>query len=274
MVADPFTIAGAFGLAAGLTSFVASTVEKTAGQIDTARHAHERLRVYQIALKTCQRRLEAWARQWYGHEGSMGEDLRSLWGPEGLEEIENLKLIIVEEQECVLGLLYGRRWLRLCGRDASARWEMILRGQEDALRQNRPAPALPMDSSSRDFYIRIQTALWNNNLLSASVDRMKRLVDDLETTSRLRFHEVQRSGDHHRQPSTEEIGSIIRQRRRMQLLTQALLVAYQNLRHPAGSCGLLFMNFDKVEMCRLAGQDELAVTFLIVSTITCDFFLY
>jgi len=267
MVADPFTIAGVFGLAAGLTGFVASTIEKTAGQIDTTIHAHRRLKECQIALKTCQRRLEAWTQQWHGYEETTKEDSRFLWGLEGLEEVEHIKVSILGEQDDLLKLLYGRCWSRMHGQEAAARWESILRGQEDAVRHNHPAPPIPSDCKFKDLCLRISTALWRGNLLSASVDRLKRLVEDLETISRLRFHEAQKSADHHKQPSKEEIASAIRQRRRMEHLTEALSAAYQHLRQSAGSCELLFTNFDNAEMCQLEVQNELAVTFLTVSCI-------
>jgi len=270
MVADPFTIAGAFGLAAGLTGFVASTVEKAAGQLNTAKHAHQRLRGLQVALKTCQTRLEAWAQQWYDHEEITKEDSRFLWGFEGLEDVEHIKLNILKEQDDLLKLLYGRSWSRTHGQEAALHWESILHGQEDALRQNNPAPPIPSDYRSRDFCVRLSTALWSNSLLSASADRLKRLVGDLETISRLRFHGAQKSVDHYKQPSKEEIGSVIKNRRRMEHLAQALTIAYQNLRPSAGSCELLFTNFDKAEMCQLDAQHDLAVTFLIVSIIECN----
>ena len=57
MVVDPFSIAGAVGLAAGLTGFVASTIERAVGQVNTAIHAEQRLNGHQLALQTCQERL-------------------------------------------------------------------------------------------------------------------------------------------------------------------------------------------------------------------------
>jgi hypothetical protein len=51
MVVDPFSIAGAVGLAAGLTGFVASTIEKAVGQVNTATHANQRLDGHQLALQ-------------------------------------------------------------------------------------------------------------------------------------------------------------------------------------------------------------------------------
>ena len=138
---------------------------------------------------------------------------------------------------------------------------------EDALRQNYPVPPAPSDRESKDLYSCISTALWKNRLLSGSVDRLKGLVESLGTTLRLRFHEAQQSADRHRQPSDDEIESVLRQRRRMQDLAHALSVAYQNLRPSAGSCELLFMDFDRAEMCRLEMQNDLAVTFMIVSNV-------
>jgi hypothetical protein len=264
MVADPFTIAGAFGLVAGLTGFVASTIEKSAGQIDTVRNAHSRLRAHQGALKCCQQRLEAWARQWYDHDEIIEEDLSFLWGVKGFHEIERQKANILAEQDSLLKFLYGRRWFEVNSEEATSHWENILRGQEDALRRNNAAPDAPSDSRSRDLYIRISTALWNNSLLAASIERLRRLLEDLEAISRLRFHEAQKSIDHHKQPSTEEIGGIIRQHHRMQRLVQGLSVAYQDLRRSAGSCELLLTSFDKTEMCQLGTQDQLVITFLSV----------
>jgi hypothetical protein len=266
-MADPFAIAGSIGLAAGLISFVASTVEKAVGQISNGIHAQQRLLAFQIALQTCQGRVEAWAQQWHGHEETTTEDSRFLWGPEGLREVEKVKSSIQEEQNDILKLLYGRSWLNTHGQETTDLWAGILQGQEDALRQDHPAPPAPSDSKSQDIYIRISTALWKNNLLSTSVDRLKGLVENLETTSRLRFHKAQKSADHHRQPSNEEIGSVVKQHHRMRHLAHALSVAYQNLRPSAGSCELLFTDFDKAEMCRLELQNDLDLTFLMVSDI-------
>jgi hypothetical protein len=267
MAVDPFAIAGSLGLAAGLIGFVASTVEKAVGQISNGKHAQQRLLVFQIALQTCEGRVEAWAHQWYGHEETTREDSRFLWGPEGLREVENVKSSIQEEQNDILKLLYGRSWSNTHGQETIDLWAGILQGQEDALRQDHQAPPAPSDSKSKDIYTRISTALWKNNLLSTSVDRLKGLVENLETTSRLRFHKAQKSADHHRQPSNEEIGSVVKQHHRMRHLAHALSVAYQNLRPSAGSCELLFTDFDKAEMCRLEMQNELALTFLMVSDI-------
>jgi hypothetical protein len=267
MVVDPFAIAGSLGLAAGLIGFVASTVEKAAGQLNTAIHARLRLRECQGSLKTCQRRLEAWAQQWHDHDEITNEDSRFLWGSEGLREVEQLKADISEEQENLLVLLYGRSWSQTYGQETAIHWGRILQGQEDALRQNRPAPPAPSDYTSISLCARFSTALWKNNLLSASVDRLKALVDNLERTSQLCFHRAQKSADHHRQPPKDEIMSVIKQRHRIRHLTHALSVTYQNLRPSAGFCELLFTDFDKAEMCRLEMQNELAVTFLIVSDV-------
>jgi hypothetical protein len=269
MAADPFAIAGSLGLAAGLIGFVASTVEKAAGQFNTANHAHLRLQEYQGSLNTCQRRVEAWAQQWHDHEEVTKEDASFLWGPEGLGEVEQLKTNILEEQGDLLKLLYGRSWSNTYGQETAVHWAGILQGQENALRRHHPAPPAPSDSKSKDIYTRISTALWKNNLLSTSVDRLKGLVENLETTSRLHFHKAQsqKSADHHRQPSNEEIGIVIKQHHRMRHLAHALSVAYQNLRPSAGSCELLFTDFDKAEICRLEMQNELVLTFLIVSDI-------
>ena len=263
-MADPFAIAGAIGLVAGLTGFIASTLEKSIGQISNGKHAHQRLRAFHIALQTCQRRMEAWAQQWHGHEEITKEDSRFLWGPEGLREVEIVKDSILEEQHDVLGLLYGGTWLTAHGHH----WTGILQGQEDALRRNLPTPSAPSDDRIKDICTCISIALWRNNLLTTSVDRLKGLVDNLESTSRLRFHEAQKSADHYGQPSRKEIGSVIMRRHRMQHLAQALSVAYQDLKASAKFCELVFTDFDEAEFCRLEMQNELAVTFLIVSDIS------
>jgi hypothetical protein len=267
MVADPFAIAGSLGLAAGLISFVASTVEKAAGQINTATHAPLRLLECEASLKTCQNRLEAWAQQWHDHEEPTDENSRFLWGSEGLEEIEQLKANILKEQADLRKLLYGRSWSKTHGQDAALHWKDILQGQEDALRHKHLTPPKLSDCETDNIYKSFSTGLWKNNLLSASGERLKGLVENLETTSRLRFHKAQKSADHHRQPSKEEIGSAVKQHRRMRHLARALSVAYQNLRPSAGSCEVMFTNFDKAEMCRLEMQNELAVTFLVVSDV-------
>jgi hypothetical protein len=96
---------------------------------------------------------------------------------------------------------------------------------------------------------------------------LKGLVESLEATSRLRFHETQQSADRDPQPSEDEIEGVLRQRRRMQNLAHALSVAYQNLRSSAGSYELLFTNFDRAGMCRLEMQNDLVVTFLTMSNV-------
>jgi hypothetical protein len=109
----------------------------------------------------------------------------------------------------------------------------------------------------------MKTALWNENLLSASVGRLEKRVDNLERTSCMHFHKVHpNSSSHYTQPSQEEIGSIIRQKRRMQHLFLDLHDAYDGLQ--IHRSGLSFTPFDDAEICQLGTQHELTVTLLIV----------
>jgi hypothetical protein len=110
----------------------------------------------------------------------------------------------------------------------------------------------------------MKTALWNENLLSASVGRLEKRVDNLERTSCMHFHKAHpNSSSHYTQPSQEEIGSVIRQQRRMQHLFHDLLDAYGDLQ--MHQSGLSLTPFEDAEICQLRTQHELTVTLLIVS---------
>jgi hypothetical protein len=267
MVVDPFSLAGAVGLAAGLTGFVASTIEKAVGQVYTATHADQRLDGHQLALRTCQERLDAWARQWYEIDGPATErlddgELRVLWGHEGFEQVESMKTAVLLEQEDLCKLLYGRvcvGWRTL--RD-QRRWEECVQSAKVAIVSERNTPAPPTDLSGA-FLRRMKTALWNENLLSASVGRLEKGVDNLERTSCIYFHKAHpNGGSHYTQPSQEEIGSILRQERRIHHLFNDLLDAYDELQ--IYQSGLSFTPFDDAEICQLRTQHELTVTFFSV----------
>lgn len=267
MVVDPFSIAGAVGLAAGLTGFVASTIEKAVGQVNTATHADQRLDGHQLALKTCQERLDAWARQWYENDGLVKErlddgELRFLWGDEGFEQLELMKTAILLEQEDLCKLLCGHGWAQSQAIRDRWYWEDCMKGAKDSMVSRSMTPAPPGDLS-RNFTRRMKTALWNECLLSASVGRLEKRVENLERTSCMHFHKAHpNSSSHYTQPSQEEIGSIIRQKRRMQHLFHDLLDAYDGLK--IHQSGLSFTPFDDAEICQLGTQHELTVTFLSV----------
>ena len=163
MVVDPFSIAGAVGLAAGLTGFVASTIEKAAGQMNTATHADQRLDGHQLALQTCQERLDAWARQWYGDDGLAKErldddELRFLWGHEGFEQVELMKTAILLEQKDFCKLLRGHSWARSQALGDVWRWEDCIKDAEVSMVSKRNAPAPPANLSGA-FLRRMKTAL-------------------------------------------------------------------------------------------------------------------
>ena len=267
MPVDPFSIAGAVGLAAGLTGFVASTIEKAVGQVNTATHADQRLDGHQLALQTCQGRLDAWARQWHENDGLAQErlddgELRFLWGHEGFEKVELMKNAILLEQEDLNKLLRGHGWAHTETLEGRRLWESYIQGAKDSMISKRNIRAPPM-YSSRDFLRRVKTALWNENLLSASVGRLEKRVDNLERTSCMCFHKAHpNSSSHYTQPSQDEIGSIIRQKRRMQHLLHDLADAYDDLQ--IHQSGLSFTPFDNAEICQLGTQHELTVTFLSV----------
>lgn len=273
MVVDPFSIAGAVGLAAGLTGFVASTIEKSVGQVKTATHAHQRLDGHQLALQTGQERLEAWARQWYENDGVLNEllsekELRFLWGDDGYEKVESIKAAVLLEQEELCKLLYGKIWANNETSTDQRLWKNYMEGAKSCIVSRHDLPALPADFS-RTFLIRVKTALWNENLLSASVTRLESRVDNLEKTSCILFHKAQQSRcSHYTQPSQEEIGAIIRQQRRMQHLLHDLLDAYDHLQNYRSHADLSFTPFDDAGICQLGTQHELTVTFLSVSGTT------
>jgi hypothetical protein len=213
MVVDPFSIAGAVGLAAGLTGFVASTIEKAVGQVNTATHADQRLDGHQLALQTCQERLDAWARQWYGNDGLVKErlddgELRFLWGHEGFEQVELMKTAILLEQEDLFKILCGRGWAYTETSAGRRLWECWVKDAQDSMVSTGNTPA-PPTHLSRKFLRRVRTALWIENLLSAGVGRLEK--DNLERTSCMHFHRAHQnsSSSHYSQPSQEQIGSVL-----------------------------------------------------------------
>lgn len=264
MVVDPFSIAGAVGLAAGLIGFMASTIERTTNTIDTAKHTSSRLKIHDLSLRTCQQRLKEWARQWHGRLGGRAEqELRFLWGDDGFEEIENRKQRILEEQTSLHQLLYGRQWFE---RRALREWRTTLQRQEEAILRGRFPLLLPKTSARHlNIYRQLATSLWDNNLIAGGVDRLRRLVDDLETTSKLYYHHQQQTSGSREQPSREDVRSVLRLRARAQRLSLALANAHQDLFCADAEWALLSTFFDVSETCQLDATDQLPVTFLKVS---------
>lgn len=263
MVVDPFAIAGTVGLAAGLVGFIASTIERTTGTIDTARHTSSRLKIHDQSLRTCQQRLKEWARQWHGRRGRTAEqELRFLWGDDGFEDIESRKKRIVEEQASLHQLLYGRRWIE---RSQLAEWRVALRSHEEAIFRGRfPLPQPKIDARHLNIYRQLATSLWSNNLIAGGVDRLRRLVDDLETTSRLYYHHQQRTSGSREPPSREDVRSVLRLRARSQRLSLALTSAHDQLAHDEAGWALLSTSFDDPKSCQLDANDQLRLSFLKV----------
>lgn len=140
-----------------------------------------------------------------------------------------------------------------------SRWNEYIRCAQVSLVSKRNTPAPPVDLSGA-FLRRMKTALWNENLLSASVGRLEGRVDNLERTSCMCFHKAHpSSSSHYTQPSQEEIGSVIRQKRRMKHLFHDLLDDLQ-----IRESGLSFTPFDDAKLCQLNTQHEITVTFLSV----------
>lgn len=277
MVVDPFSIAGAVGLAAGLTGFVASTVEKAVGQITTATHAPERLNGHQLALQTCQERLEAWVLQWHGSDELARErlndrELRFLWGHNGFEQVEMIKTAILVEQEDLCKLLYGHGWAQRAAPGDQRRWTEYIDGAKSFLAGNVSLWPDGQTGLSESFLTRVKTALWSENLLTASVGRLEKRVDNLERTACMRFHKAHEGrGTHYTQPSQGEIAAVIRQQRRMQHLFHDLLDAYDHLQTHRSD--LSFTPFDDTEICQLETQHELTVTFLTVGQLPFDIYI-
>jgi hypothetical protein len=271
MVVDPFSIAGAVGLAAGLVGFMASTIERTSNTIDTAKHTSNRLKIHDLSLRTCQQRLKEWARQWHGRLGRTTEnDLRFLWGGDGFEEIESRKQRILEEQASLHQLLYGRQWFE---RRALEEWRITLQSQEQAiLRGQFPLPQPKTNGRHLNVYRQLATALWDNNLIAGGVDRLRRLIDDLEITSQLYYHHQQQTSGPRQQPSREDVRSVLRLRARAQRLSVALTSAHHDLVRADAEWALLSTVFDDPKLCQLDANDQLSVTFLKVCALS--FYLY
>jgi hypothetical protein len=164
MPVDPFSIAGVFGLAAGLIGFTVSTIEKSAGQLNTARQAHQRLRGHWEALKTCQQRLEAWERQWYDHEKLEQDDLNFLWDREGVQAVDSKRAVLLDEQGELLKLLYNGEGSESRSRETSSWWSKVFRDLDMAMRSGVPGPDPPSDGKLKDFSIRVAMALWTERL--------------------------------------------------------------------------------------------------------------
>lgn len=267
MAGDPFSIAGIFGLTAGLIGFLASTIEKSVSQIDTAKHAYQRMQGYQEALQTCRCRLEAWGRQWYGEcdEIHVDEDFQFLWGVKGFVDIKDKMSTIDAELRGLLKLLYGGESARSSGGEYAHRWELIV---QDSIRSAHP----PTDihSELRGFLERMSMSLWKNNLLSAATSRLCECIGGLETTSCIYFHQARgdTSRPYNAQPSKDDIDLCLQHRRRTIHLTKALCKAYEVLRSHGRFCELLLIPFDEIETCQLERQQELTLTFLTVCSIT------
>lgn len=182
---------------------------------------------------------------------------------DGFEDIETRKQRILEEQVSLHRLLYGREWF---GRHEGDEWRATLQSHEDAiLRGQFPLPQPRVNARHLNIYRQLATCFWDNSLLSGGVDRLRRLVDDLETSSRLYYHQQRHTSSAHDQPSRENIRSVLRLQARAQRLSVALTSAHKDLTSADAEWALLSTLFDDCKSSQLVAKDQLAITFLKVS---------
>lgn len=259
---DPFSIAAAVGLAAGLTGFVVATIEKTAGTVSTAKHCGRRLRAHELSLKTCGQKLKDWGKRWHGRDGTSNRTFKGFWGPTGYNDIMERIAGILYEQKEILSILRGREWFERRSRDAII-WQTALDDRQREL-QTRVTAATKVLEHPRniDICCRVAIALWTNNLLVAAVSRLKDQVEALEYASKSHYYEARGSYEVGQDPPADALEAIKERHLRAERLHGAIWETYNMLSRQKLAVAFLLTPFENREAGLLDSVERMRMSFV------------
>jgi hypothetical protein len=194
---EPFSIiTGVFGLTTGSINLMLATVEKLVDTSQRFEECKERLRQLQLHIGYLSRKLDAWKQQWtIGDRPFPERTYKYMWGTEGWEYLQTRVRLIVQEVN---------RMERILLAEQDPMLQTSLRAQE-ASDQSVWSLAVTR-TTTRDLNIsdeiisigtKVAFAVYQNKEVFERLDRVKRLVDDIEADSQLLAADlVRRSGNY------------------------------------------------------------------------------
>ena len=245
MVVDPFSIVGTLGLAAGLPGFIVSTVEKTALAASNAKHYSSVLKCHHNSLQADQSRLECHV-CWWGHEKS--------------RDIEGIRECIYEQVRRISELL---RKPNIPENDVDIKRWRDIQIEQETLQICVPQP-LNQDFDTIRLCHRIEGVLWKHALLKESIERLRRLVDDLESLTKTSYHKARGVTDYEGSPTQSDLERIVNLQKRAQGLWISMRKAYTKLNSSTSAWALMLVNTSEQpqDLSSFEVDDELKIYFL------------
>lgn len=221
---DPASLVGIVGTTAGLISFVANTAEKLHDRKIEWQNCKELLAWYRAQYDTTHLRLRCWTNTWCGKDYSkLDAAYTYFWGIDGFNAIKQRMKLILGEDGNIRRLLYcesitlpelPQDSLESLRNDPHwTEWQRYLE-DIDSCRKLQPQPERWM----RRFCF----ALYKHSDIKTRITRLKEMVADLETFSKLTFWVHQEQDDTGSQVVSEHLSRLLRVRRATGRLEQFL----------------------------------------------------
>ena len=195
---DPITITAAIGFSLSVLSFISSTLPTLVRQKDEIVQCRTRLNTYIYRLRDHQMHMTAWRYVWYGEHGFADELYIHCWGEAGYSEMQSRLMQIrdlITSLEVHLKLPDEHEQL---SSTAYRQWSEVVENFKMKRHQSATRPGL---------LERVAFALVKNTKLQEKLDRLKTLVEGLDTYSR-RLLRVQQKSDPEKNVTSEELQTL------------------------------------------------------------------
>lgn len=216
MVFDPLSIIGYVGTAAGLLSFLVSTIDNINIRVRNFKDCQDTLNWYRSKMETCHLSFRNWQAIWCNDFGGVFPDniYEYFWGADGFVAIKRRLENIRDENERVENNLYcwpedtdDRSWSGQVPPEYRAKpsdrecetWQHALRAASRST--NRIHGAAP----SPGVLFRFCFAIARSATFKERITRLSEMIDDLHKFSRERFWELQDSGNSSQFVSSSEL---------------------------------------------------------------------
>lgn len=195
---DPMTITAAIGFSLSVLSFISSALPTLIRQKDEIVQCRTRLNTYIYRLRDHQMHMTGWRYIWYGEHGFADELYVHCWGEAGYSEMQSRLMQIrdlIESLELHLKLSDEHEQLTST---EYRQWSEIF----ENLKMKRHKSATGPGSLER-----VAFALVKNTKLQEELDRLKTLVEGLDTYSR-RMLRVQQKSNPEKHVTNEELQTL------------------------------------------------------------------
>jgi hypothetical protein len=188
---EPFSIAtGVFGLTTGSIGLLLTSVERLVHTSHSLRECKERLTQLQLHLEFSQRKLDDWVLEWSDNGLCYPESTYVfMWGVQGWSSLQTRIRCIAEENSHCQKILMPTTSSR-----AETLPQMSFSEMRDWERAVRTAIAGRPQTGETHLRIgkKIAFAVYQNSELTSRVDRIKKLVDDIDVYSKISAADVVR----------------------------------------------------------------------------------